>query len=115
MNFKKGDWVVFPGYNIFPVQLQRDGAWGYSTNTLSGGIFTELTIQELAQYGVSGEYHIQDPRMAPLPEYARWTSADGVRKATKADMRKIVNILKQSSDRQVAELKKFKKALEKFK
>jgi hypothetical protein len=112
MNYKKGDWVVFPDYNKYPVQLENDEALGFMDYLWSGCIFVELSLDEAKEAGVNLILAVRDPRSLPghNPRHG-WVDSCKVRLATKKDFQPLLKAEKDSIRRANKAIKMYGRAM----
>lgn len=109
--FKKGDWVVFPEYNEYPIQLEEDGKWGLFYYNFSGSWFVELPKNTT---DVPLSYCVSDPRQFCLGKRYSYNVVINVRYAKKSDLQKIQKAVENQYDMAKKELLKINKALKEF-
>jgi hypothetical protein len=105
-NFKKGDWVVFPEFNEFPVQLEEGAVYGYLSLFLSGDCFFRMSEEEIKTFKLQGDYYVMDPRDVFESSCARysWCHISKVKKATKKDFNKLIKELRVRKNKTDTEL-----------
>jgi hypothetical protein len=113
--YKKGDWVVTP-YNKYPVQLDRDGAEGVYVPHHGGFWFSACSKEEAKEMVANTSsycYAVKDPR-DELNNLKGWYVAEHVRKATKKDLKLLVDIANGGIKSLTKELNTYKKAMSKL-
>lgn len=112
MLYKKGDWIVFPDFNKYPVQLEQSEKLGYIDHLYSGTIFVELSLIEAKEAGVNLLIAIRDPRTYPPGNICYgWTDVCKVRPATKEDFSSLIKSEKDKLKHCEKVLKMYERAM----
>jgi hypothetical protein len=109
--FKKGDWVITP-YNRYPVQLTKDSAFGIFDQLTTGLHFFSCSSEDAEKIKVTWTEAVWDSRDGFM-SYEGFYPVEQVRKATKADMKLLVDLAKKDIKRAEKQLKIYNKAMAK--
>ena len=106
--FKKGEWVIFPGYNKYPVQLEEGEQLGFVDYLISGPRFFKSSEEQMKELGVTGSIRVKDPRQGIMTGEG-WVERDMIRYSTSTDMDYLINLHERNIERESRELEKYLK------
>lgn len=107
--FKKGDWVITP-YNIYPVQLIEDSAWGVFYDFVSSLKFFKCSKEEAKTMELPYVCAVKDSRAAILSSEGYYL-VEKVRKATAKDFIPLAEYATKNIKRFEKELKLYIKLM----
>jgi len=109
--YKKGDWVVIPSYNKYPVQLEEDPRFGGVIRSVLNWRFVEANKKDSEEMGLeSVAYYISDSRMAAIYKPESYVSVDEIRMAKKKDFKAILESAKKAVELAQKEIETYTKA-----
>jgi len=110
MKYKKGDWVVFPDYNKYPVQLDQDGKYGFVNYGIHQNMFFECTPAESRSVEKPYNYYVRDPRQA-IAYSEGWLLPECVRLAQKKDFNPLLKVEKARIQNSEEVLRMYKRVI----
>lgn len=106
--FQKGEWVVFLGYNKYPVQLEESEQLGFIDCFITGPRFFKSSEEQMKELRVTGNIRVRDPRQGIITGEG-WVERGMVRYANSTDMDYLIDLHERNMVLESRELEKYLK------